>query len=787
MDGVEGVPAGVTGTPIHGVPPGVTGTPIQGGAAGIQGVPPGVIGTPIGGSAPPQAPTPWWAQDPRRNLEEAKGFVKEAGRTVTGLLDTYSKTPGGIVPGIAPGTAAGAEQIARKIEPHTQLNGPYQHEGGLAEMVTELMSVPEAAVEGGAAKAATFAEHLSEGAKFAKFLEANPKIARFVRAGIDAAKGATRGAVEQGVQTDIKSGGDADATASAATTGAAFGGVIGGGAGALRETADAMQKAKPVERKIAGANFQTRAKTGKLNLAPLEEVTVDPATQAVDAATGNIGKTAVANSLNRANAARPRATEPLSPSRQLPAPEGRPAGMSVTTGETEPTGEGQIAFNPRKKQTGTEVREGKGPGEFDLPRYEGAERQPTGEGELTQRGSHKEPKLQYLTSPRPQEAGNVVTDTPMGGGGTMILTNDGQALSSTKARSMKAQIERILDDPAQLEEMGVRQHQQLIDQHADLTDQLRRYDDYAASQPHFPEHDVTDAVANTDSLGAAADQLKAAHSPFWKTADEASGGEWTRLREQEKFIEKKIYGPNPTGNLEDLQKQLADNQQAQVNFFDQHRTDVSPEEWKIARDGYQDGIVLGNLHNIIQKEFNGITRAEEGRALAQGGKRQRVFEPSSNFNSKLEDFYNTRTNRDVLERTIGTPHMDALKDIGQLFENSERREATKGLISQIGAAIRRHRWAVAGIGASTAAYGFEHGIGAAVGAAGAGALATGTVTGTLQYITEKLATDPAFANSFIYAVKNGVSPRFAAPLLATRIMSSMANQPETKKKEEPTQ
>ena len=696
-----------------------------------------------------------------------------------------------ILPGLVKGDLSAplvpeVRKFTQDIEDRTQLNNPYQQEGGVAEMVWELMKLSPAALEGGAAKAATVAEHLTKGAGLAKFLESNPTVARFVRMGIDAAKGTTRGAVEQGAQTAIKTGGDPEATKEGATTGAAFGGVIGAGASAVRETADAMQKAKPVNRKIAGANFETFKKTGNLNLSPLDEVTVDPATQAVDAATGNIGKTAVANSLNRANRARPKEVPPLPPSRQLPAPEGRPAGMSVATGEAEPTGEGQIAFNPRKKQTGTEVREGKGPGEFDLPRYEGEERQPTGEGELTQRGSHREPKFQYLTSPRPQEAGNVVTDTPMGGGGTMILTNEGEALSSTKARARKAQIERVLDDPAQLDEMGVRQHQQLLDQHADLSDQLRRYDDYAASQPHFAEHNVPDAVTHTDSLQAAADQLKAAHGPFWQKADDLSGKKFSQLREQEKFIEKKIYGPNPTGNLEDLQQQLAENQKAQMDFFDQHRADVSPEEWTIARDGYQDGIVLGNLHNIIQKEFNGITRAEEGRGIAQGTKRQRVFDPSNDFNSKLENFYNTTTNRKVLERTIGVPHMDALKDIGQLFENSQRREATKGLIGQIGAAIRRHRWAVGGIGAGAAAYGLPHGIGAAVGAAGAGALATGTISGTLQHITEQLATNPAFANSFIYAVKNGVSPRFAAPLLATRLMSTMANQPEQKKKEEPT-
>jgi hypothetical protein len=532
-----------------------------------------------------------------------------------------------------------------------------------------------------------------------------------------------------------------------------------------------MQKAKPVARAIAGAKFPTKPSTGKLILRNLEDVKVDPATAAVDEATGNIGKTAVANSLNRANAARPRATEPLPASRQLAAPEGRPAGMTLQTGETAPTGEGQIAFDPRKKQTGTRVVEGKGPGGFDLARYESGEQPPpTGEGELTQRGSHREPQYQYLSEPKPGQ-GEPAADT-MTGGGTLILTDDGQAMSVNRARTEAARREAIMNDPALWDELPAKQQQQIQQSHADLTEQLRRYDDYAASQPHFGVHDVSDAVKNTDSLGEAGELLKQSHAPFWTRADQASNNEWTALREKEKWLEKKIYSENPVGNIEDLKEQLAQNERDQMAFFDKYRTQVSPEEWQIARDGYQDGMVLSKLHNLMKASFNGITRE----AAAARPSLQRVFKPGEGFNKSLEKFFDQGTNRTVLERTIGKEHMLDLQELGQLFNDSTRMERSRSLISHIGASIRRHRWAMGG--AAGLAYGLSHGVGQLVGGAAAG----GTVTGTLDWIAERLATDPEFANRFIYSVKNNVSPRFAAPLLAARIFASAQNAPKSEEK-----
>jgi hypothetical protein len=703
-----------------------------------------------------------------------KGMVKGGEKTAAGLVDTAGAYLGGETPFAPPVTISptGPTQqafhtAATWLRKNTDTSkDPYQKEGDIAESVLEFMALPEADEAKLAGEIPGIADRFSSAGKLIKTLQGDDKLARVFRVGLEGLKAGTRAGLEQGEQTLVKTG-DPTQAKEAGKTGAVIGGAMGGAGSAATETREALQATRPGTRTLAGAKFDTLA-NGQLNLAPLTPGTVDAATAATDEATGNIGKTAVANSLNRSNAARPKAVAPeTDPARLLP---GRAGFEMQTAGEPTPTG-ARIAFDPGKQQIGTRVVEGKGPGQFDLARYEGQPPTPTGEGELTQQGSHREPIYQYRNAVKPGQEAEIATDTPTTGGGPMILTNDGKASSVEKARAQLAQYNRILDDPDSLGEMGVRQHQQLLDAHADLSEQLRRYDNHAASQPNFPMHDVVSAVRSTDDLASAAQQLKDAHAPFWQKADELSGGEWTQLREQEKFLEKKIYGPNPTGNLEDIQQQLADNQKKQMDFFDRYRTQLNPQEWETHRSGYQDGIVLSNLNNVVERHFNGITRGD----VAARGKLQRVFQPSANFNQQLEDFYNKGSNRQVLERTIGPDHMLDLKELGQLFENSDRRDAAKGLLDSIGSAIRRHHWGIGGLAGGGLAYGLTHSIGAGAGILG-GAAAAGTVSGTLRYITDRLATDPEFAKSFIYATTNKVAPRIAGPLLASRLLQSAKTQ-----------
>jgi hypothetical protein len=737
----------------------------------------------------------------RRLLEAGKGFVKGAGRTVGGLAHLYSEAPAGSV---GMGGQEGAGKLADWLKTRTQLNNPDQKAGNVGETMAEFLipglgeeaAAENAAVHGeqgleagasAAAKPATVSEQLGNMAKRAKALENDPQLHAIVRIGLKtlrgAATGAGRGAVEQGAQTAVKTG-DPEATAESAKTGLEWGGGIGGGAGGLTgAVSEDMQtlmpkidaildRARPTIQNIAGAPFETLGKWGanaKMLLRNLGDTARDPATQAVDEATGNIGKTAVLNSANRTNAMRPVEQQPLPLSRQLPGG----GGFQVPTGTPIEAPEGELLPPAAKRQQAA----------FKQPSYVTSSAPRTAmEGPPTLEGN------QPRGAPEGTFGADVATATPrtpradtVTGPGTLILTDQGDGLSVPRARQQLAQWDRILNDPDQVEEMGVRQHAQLTAAREDLAGQLSRYDDFAANQPHLPAADPLEMVRNTDSIGDAAAQLKAHHGAFWQAADKASGGEFSELRSEEQNLRARMNSKTPVEDLGGLREKLAANQQAQMDFFDKYKTSVSPQEWNTARSGYQDGIVLQNLHDLIQREFNGITQPEEARAIAQGGQLRRVFQPSTSFNQKLEDFYNqgfrdSDTNRDVLQRTIGQGHMDDLKTIGQLFEGADRRTATQGLITNVLSGIRRHYHGIAGVLAGGGGAGSlaAQQAGKALGFGGM-PLVTGTTAGIRNYITDQLVNDPDFARSFTYAIQNKVPARTAGPLMAARLIAAYKN------------
>jgi hypothetical protein len=850
-------------------PQGVTfGDPVQAGTTfGTPSTPP--QGVTFGDPSSPSNP---YDKDTimgniRASGEEAKGFVKGAGRTAAGLLDLYSKAPGGVLPGVSPEAQRGTRAVADWLHQHTQLNNEYQKTGNVAETVAEFagpllaeklgLTAATGAAEGMEAAPGVVqkvSDALGAMAKKAKIFEENPDIHAMVQRGIEAVKstapgrviastlsgvteGAARGAAEQGAQTYVKTGGDPEATLESAKTGAIYGGVGGGvfsgGARTVREGAQAVENARPITLNLGGGDFPALAGGKKLNMPPLDEVQVDPITSAVDQATGNIGKTAVANSLARSLMERPAGMQRETQfDRLLPAPEGSAQGFRVGTAParevgqpprtstvTEKTGT-RTAPNPDYEapagvrppgRTAEETAEEIGQGATTATperSYEGppdtrnaTQRRLDAAGRTVPRRMIVPPETVeqpvYQQRPVTTQPTKAVTTLPdratemqpdaqgTGGGGPMILTSDGQASSVERARLELARRERILSNPDLVDEMGTRQHQAMMDEHADLSEQLRRYDDYAARQAHFPVPNIPEAINNTTSIGEAGDFLKAHHGAFWDAADKASGGQFSALRDEEKWLEKKLYSENPSGKLEDLRQQLAENQQKQMDFFDQHRTAVSPQEWDTARQGYQDGIVLKNLHNLIESNFKGITRAD----VAARPSLQRVFTPQEDFTKQLNDFYedgfrNTATNGQVLERTIGKEHMLDLKSMGQLFENSERREATKSLMDNISANVRRHGWAVGGIGGA-AGYGLAHAAGTLTGVGAEAVLPTvagmvgvplmkGTVTGTMHYLSDRIASDPDFMKRFTYAVLNKIPPRTAGPILASRIVSTPA-------------
>ena len=769
----------------------------------------------------------------KRDWEKVKGVAKTLARTGAGIVDVLNtdKYTGGTT--LFTGDAVPYSQTIRHltdaVRARMQPTNIMQEKGDFAGSALELMALPGL---GGEEAATTLAEKFGIGADIAKFADKYPKLAAAWNVLMEGAKTGARAGGEQGAQTYLKTG-DPKAAEESAETGLEWGAPLGMAGKAAEETANAITKGRAGTRTVAGADFETNPKTKKLVLRNTEDVTQDPATQAVDEALGNIAKTGVANSMNRTNAARAPVGEIIPPSRQLPGRAGFTmrttppefvGGTPRTTTNTVLNGSqtvsnpdyeapaGELTRSPGQtaEQTAGEIGEGAttatpersyaGPGDVDtrnptqqrldaarglVPRRMIVPPETVEQPVYQQQPVTTQPQETVVTHP---ERETVTQPNPqrLGGGGTMILTDDGQAMSPERARQQVAQYERILNDPDEVDQLGVREHQNLLRAHADLSDQLSRYDNYAASQPHFPAADPVEAVRNTDSLGDAAEQIKAAHSPVWQAADDASGGEWTKLREREKWLRNKLNSKNPVGNWDELNTELGQNQQDQMAFFDKYKTTVSPQEAKTAISGWQDGAVLQNLDDFFQRKFGGISRELEQRGLATGNKRQRVFQPTKDFNQQLENFYNEGTNREVLQRTIGQDHMDSLHDLGQMFNSTERMEQMQGLMKTTLRSIYHHYHGIKGMLAGGAGALM---IGGSVGAKAAGVagapLLTGTAAGINRYIGERLITDPGFLKNFTYAMQNKIPSQTAGPLLAARIIASWENRSKQPAQQQP--
>jgi hypothetical protein len=300
---VEGVPPGMTGTPIEGVPPGMTGTPIGGGDGGvqgvppgmtatpIQGVPPGMTATPINGAATPPAPPQTFRErlnaglsdlwdgkdvDPMSNM--AIGFLKQSMGGVGGLLklvnDHFAKSGDmsdvmdylkahpnaspeeagdAVKSGFrgATSTQAHAKQAARAdwLLRNSDAKGFFQGAGGLGENMAEISGLLAAGAPEVAGLPAS--EIAGEVAKTWKTLEGSGLGSRLARAGWAAMKSAG----EQYAQTYLHTGGDADQAGTSALIAAPLGAAGQGVGEAYDFLGKAAKEVAPVERELEGAPF----------------------------------------------------------------------------------------------------------------------------------------------------------------------------------------------------------------------------------------------------------------------------------------------------------------------------------------------------------------------------------------------------------------------------------------------------------------------------------------------------------------------------------------------------
>ena len=733
------------------------------------------------------------------------GAIKGLGSTAAGIIELANKYSPEI--GAHPEkTHAAMEATANFLREHTQTHGFFEGLGEAGESAFELMGLPELDVLGVGAKAASGADKLSEAARVAKFLQGSSKTAKVVRVGLDTIKSAARAGVENAGQTYVKTGGDTEAAEDAGIIGGAVGGVVGGGTSAYRTArkaaSDLAEEIRPQSRTISDVPVETLASQSRnaspaaADAAKIQETPEYRAKQQAAAAkiTQTEAQNSVRKSLTELNAGRETPTV-TDPARILPAPEdAKPYQftMDLAGAEPTPTREGQMAFDPGKQHLGSRTVEGKGPGQFDLASYSpelfDAETQRAAEeGTLgasrplaPQEGSHREPIWQYRTSVKPDQADAAskgIIEGLQGGRGTMTFSGPEQAVSGLN------QLQNIIDSP-RFPEMADAQQARVKNAAASLRQQLDDFNAYRIKNPHFNPVDIDAAAQHTGDFSQGADQLEQAVQPVYDQLDAASNGEWGRLRKIEQNMRRIVNNPTTPEALDAASARLSDTQGKMEKILADNKESINEPEWRAANRVYRDASTMRDIHGALEQSYNGVDPdvAEATKNDPSGGI-PRIMTGSDAGFKRLQALRQSRP--EDVQRVLGKGYVNLYR-MTDLLKDPQEAVAAKSMMKQIGTVLRRHGRALGGLGLGGIVGGaVGHGVGGAVGA-GFGA-AGGTMAGVLaeaytRRVIHRIATDPVLADRFIYAVKNKVSPRIAAPLIASMFTQS-ERQPKPKPEE----
>lgn len=301
-------------------------------------------------------------------------------------------------------------------------------------------------------------------------------------------------------------------------------------------------------------------------------------------------------------------------------------------------------------------------------------------------------------------------------------------------------------------------------------DALDRFNAAGAKVPGFTPVDVDPASLRT--FGEASQQVKDAARPIYQKLN-ASNAYDGKLQELQDAYSNAMNGP-------DVDYKAADEAETGIDDLLQNKpAGVHPDEMAAAKMAWRDSKVLDKLHAATEGAFNGIS---EDRAAAEGTG-ARLLKPGNaqggSLQQRLGVVMSTPAKAKEVYRVIGEEGVANLDRASQLVSNPELAKATQTIADEVAkqfpAPARASKGVVAltgaGAGAAVGA-GVGHmlggGLGAEVGGsvgAGAGAaLADGT-----RMVMRKMVMSPRVGQLMDYAVRNNVTPRIAAGIIAAEI------------------
>jgi hypothetical protein len=759
----------------QGPPPGAVPTPI---ASAAPGPPPGAVATPI---APPTnatatpitttAPQPATPPQAASLYGKIKGYVDQAKKQQADAMDQHPVLKAidnivsapenanvGAVRGMAL-TAGGLAHIARKVTGTTGSETGAEKgvqefgEGGdtyAEEAGKWIESAGEFMLGDAALKGLPYVDKLRHITPILKLAEKSPIVAKALDAAIQQG-------IIGGTQAYAKSGGDAKHAAETGAVTGATGGLLTAAGGKIGEM---LANRAPATENIAGEGVQTlssqRPGAGPRGNVTTAEVPKVAAAQqaAAPRVFRNVASRATQKALDEANVGRAIPGQITDPARMLPAPEGAKPYPFTIEGPGATSKEVPGGNTPRVKQIGTEYVAGKGSGTAAKtePYNEGAFKYgdeeplpPVSDTEPFQGPTHKEPILQYLTDLKPGQTGGSTSVT---GGGDMV------AAGPEAAQTHLSRLNDLVDHPPA--GASPEQLQAITSARDSLQEQMDMYHSYQRTLPNFQPIDSARAAAGVGHFGEAEDQLENAAKPIYQKIDAATDGQFGKLNRLKAGAAKRGDFEAKYDYEDKIDKLIADSQA------------ISPAERQQATKLWSTSKVLGGFHDIIERAAN---VSDDYAGQVSGGRTISGTKLQNGLKSMI-----SRYGTDRLEGVVGRDGMENMTRMADLLKTQPQSKIQAMSMNlyhnlahgKIGAAI--------GIGVGAHLGGYE-------GAAAGALVGSQAERAVLRYV----ATNPRVGQLFDYAVRNDVTPKVAAGLIAAEIQREHAEPEQTEEKEDKPQ
>lgn len=371
----------------------------------------------------------------------------------------------------------------------------------------------------------------------------------------------------------------------------------------------------------------------------------------------------------------------------------------------------------------------------------------------------KQPLLTGATEPEEAAAAK-----PSGTAGT-YTTKD-----PSEAESWLSHMKSVQQSPAH-DTFTDLEKQQLQDRIDNLSDQLGMFHAGGRRAPV----DIDSAVGRVMDFGHASDQIEGAVKPvFAQFAPESVDELGEQMR---KYNRAASNLQDATGSRFDAAEQQMEEASEAINgLLTRNAGNVTPDEYRAARQGWRDKVLLDRLHVVTENMMNGTTAAE-----AKESGSEQLMRRSNIHTRKLEAFLMKQNNRSLMEGLIGADGIQNFKNMTRLMSDSAVAGTTKDVSRNVGAELSRQlgkHGAITGVGAWAAR---------AMGLPGyLGAGAAEAMVGARRFVLKQAITNPSVGTLVDYAVRHNVDPKIYAPLIArtiARLGTSSMQEPESEKPE----